>query len=157
MNLNKIIGVSLLIVSLALVSYKNDKDPLHKRKFKGMAQTLDPKDGAPKGKPFEDEIEFKNGKVYSLACWDKMELQDITYEIKKDSTYKDGEDDKRYFEIIATTTNEKKEHIAMDITIDGYDYQATYSMSKKDVVKKKFSSTATEKVKNPKKEKEKKE
>lgn len=150
MNLSKVIGAGLLVVTFSLVSFKIDKDPLHKRKFKGMAQTIDIRDNTPRGKPFEDEIEFKNGKVYSLACWDKMEFQDITYEIKKDSTYKEGEEEKRYFEILATSTNEKKDHIAMDITIDGYDYKAVYTLSKKDVVKKKFTSTATEKVKNKK-------
>ena len=157
MNLSRIFGAGLLIVTFSLVAFKNDKDPLHKRKFKGFANAVDLATGNPKGKPFEDEIDFKNGKVYSLTCWDKMEFQDITYEVKKDSAYTEEGEEKRYFEILATTVNEKKEHLAMEITIDGYDYKATYTLSKKDVVKKKFTSTATEKVKNPKKEKEKKE
>jgi hypothetical protein len=150
MNLNRILSAGLVIVACSLMAFKLDKDPLHKRKFKGFAQTIDVRDGTPRGKEFEDEVDFKNGKFYSLACWDKMEFAEITYEIKKDSTYKDGEEDKRYFEVLATTTNEKKEHLKVEIVIDGYEYKATYTLSKKDVVKKKFTSKATEKMK-PKK------
>lgn len=157
MNLTKVVGVGLVVAAaFGFTVNKHDKDPLHKRKFKGLATALDPATGNPKGKPFEDEIEFKNGKIYSLACWDKMEFQDITYELKKDSVYNDEGEEKHYIEILATTTNEKKDHLVIDVTVDGYDYKATYTLSKKDVVKKKFSSTATEQVKN-KKGKEKKE
>jgi hypothetical protein len=151
MNLNRILATGLLIVACSLMAFKIDKDPLHKRKFTGFAQAIDVRDGTPRGKQFVDEIDFKNGRLYSLACWDKMEFQEITYEIKKDSTYKDGEEDKRYFEVLATTTNEKKEHLKIEITINGYNYQATYTLSKKDIPKKKFTCTATEKLKNPKK------
>lgn len=147
MNLNRILGFALLICACTLVSFKVDKDPLHKRKFKGMAQAINPADNVPKGKPFEDEIDFKNGQVYSLTCWDKMEFTEVKYEITTDSTYKDGEEDKRYFEILATSENAKKEKLTMNMTIDGYEYSAIYTLTKKDVVKKKFTSTATEKVK----------
>jgi hypothetical protein len=156
MNLNRILCGGLLMAAFILVSFKNDKDPLHKRKFKGMAQAINPADNIPKGKPFEDEIDFKNGQVYSLACWDKAEFTEIKYEILKDSTYTEGEEEKRYFDILATSVNEKKDKLTMNITIDGYELKAIYTLSKKDVVKKKFTSTATEKVKS-KKEKEKKE
>jgi|ERR1035437_6782107 hypothetical protein len=156
MNLNRILGAGLLIATLTLVSFKIDKDPLHKRKFK--AQVTEIKDGKPKnGKPIEDEIEFKNGKVYSTVCWDKMEFQDIKYEITKDSTYTDEGEEKRYYEIVASTANEKKETLTMNFTIDGYSIEGTYKLTKKDVIKKMFTTIGTEKVKNPKKEKEKKE
>ena len=147
MNLNRILSCGLMICTFALFSFKIDKDPMHKRKFKGMAQAINPADNVPKGKPFEDEIDFKNGQVYSLACWDKMEFADVKYEIVKDSTYKDGEEEKRYFDIIATSTNDKKDKLTMNITVDGYDYKAVYTLTKKDVAKKKFTSTATEKIK----------
>ncbi|HWY38179.1 MAG TPA: hypothetical protein VNY73_06440 [Bacteroidia bacterium] len=135
------------MTSLALTAFRSDKDPLHKRKFAAKAQAIDAKDNTPKGKPFEDEIEFKNGKVYSLACWDKMEFQDIKYEITKDSTYKEGEEEKRLFEILATSSNDKKEQLCMNITIDGYDIKCIYKLIKKDVIKKMFTSNGTEKVK----------
>ncbi len=154
MNLNRIVGLSLLVVAFALVSFKIDKDPLHKRKFK--AQATEMKDGKPKsGKPIEDEIEFKNGKVYSSACWDKMEFVDIKYEISKDSTYTEEGEEKHYFEILASTTNEKKETLTMNITVNGYEIEGTYKLTKKDVIKKMFTTIGTEKVKNQKKDKDK--
>jgi len=152
MNLNRILGVALLLVTLTLVSFKMDKDPLHKRKFKAQATEI--KDGKPKsGKPIEDEIDFKNGKVYSSACWDKMEFQDIKYEITKDSTYTDEGDEKRYFEIVASTINDKKETLTMNITINGYEIEGTYKLTKKDAIKKMFTTMGTEKVKATKKDK----
>ena len=154
MNLNRILGIALLVVTLTLVSFKIDKDQLLKRKFKAQATEI--KDGKAKGgKPIEDEIEFKNGKVYSMTCWDKMEFQDIKYEISKDSAYTDEGEEKHKYEIIAITTNEKKEKLTMNFTIEGYDIEATYTLTKKDAIKKMFTSIGTEKVKNGKKDKDK--
>lgn len=156
MNLKRIACLSLALVTFTLVSFTIDKDPLHKRKFKAQAQAVDPVTKAAKGKPFEDEIEFKNGKVYSLACWDKMEFQDVRYEITKDSTYTDEGEEKHYYEVLAQTTNDKKETIIMNLTVNGYDVEATYKLTKKDQVKKMFTSMGSEKVKGHKdKEKEK--
>ena len=155
MNLNRLLSVGLLIGAFALLSFKLDKDPLHKRKFKALATEL--KDGKPKsGKPNEDEIEFKNGKVYSLACWDKMEFQDIKYEISKDSVYTDEGEEKHYFEVLAITTNDKKETLTINLTVNGYDIEGTYTLKKKDSIKKMFTTIGTEKSKTPKKEKDKK-
>ncbi len=148
MNLNRIIGIGLLITTLALVSFKGDKDALHKRKF--IAQGTEIKDGKPKGnKPIEDEIEFKNGKVYSSLCWEKMEFQDIQYEIRKDSTFMDSASstEKHYYEVEAITTNDKKETLTMNFIINDYDFDATYKLTKKEVVKKMFTSIGKEKVK----------
>ncbi len=148
MNLNRIIGIGLLVTSLALVSFKGDKDPLHKKKF--IAQGTEIKDGKPKGnKPIEDEIEFKNGKVYSSLCWEKMEFQDVKYEIRKDSTYIDSSTttEKHYYEVEAITTNDKKETLTMNFTINDYEIDAIYKLTKKDLVKKHFTSTGKEKVK----------
>ena len=153
MNVKIIFGTCLVVTTLALVSFKIEKDALHKRKF--TAQATEIKDGKPKGgKPIEDEIEFKNGKVYSLACWDKMEFQEVQYEITKDSTYTDEGEDKHYYEVLAKTTNEKKETLTMNFTINGYDIEATYKLTKKDLVKKMFTSVGTEKVKKKKEKKD---
>ncbi len=149
MNVKRILGTGLLIAMLSLVSFKLDKDPLHKKKY--LAQGTEIKDGKPKGnKPIEDEIEFKNGKVYSSLCWEKMEFQDIKYEIKKDSSFTDAGQENRYFEVEAITTNDKKETLTMNLTVNGYDIEATYKLTKKDIVKKMFTSTGKEKVKNKK-------
>lgn len=150
MNGVKILGVAGLIVSLAFTTFKGDKDPLHKKKFIGQATEI--KDGKPSTKkPVADEIEFKNGKVYSSFVWDKMEFQDVKYAINKDSTFTDeAGDELHYMEVEAITSNDKNETINMTFTINGYDLEGTYKLVKKEVVKKMFTTTAKEKVK-PKK------
>lgn len=154
MNALKLAGVAALVVSLAFTNYKGDKDPLHKKKFTGQATEI--RDGKPYSKkPLPDEIEFKNGKVYSSLVWDKMEFQDVKYAINKDSTYNDEGEEKRYFEVEAITTNEKNETVNMTFVINGYDIEATYKLIKKEVVKKMFTSTGKEKVKEKKKKEEK--
>jgi hypothetical protein len=147
MNVVKILGVAGLIVSLAFTTYKGDKDPLHKRKF--VAEATEIKDGKPSSKkPAPDEIEFKNGKVYSSFVWDKMEFQDIKYAINKDSTFTDESGEElHYMEVEAITTNDKKETINMSFTINGYDIEGTYKLVKKEVVKKMFTTAGKEKVK----------
>jgi hypothetical protein len=141
--------LSAVVVSCTFffAAWKSDKDPLHKRKFTAKAQVFDVRDGSAKGKPVDDEIEFKNGKVYSLACWDKMEFQDVPYEIKKDSTFQDGDEEKHYIEVEAKGENDKKETLTMSFTVNGYDIEGTYKLTKKDLLKKSLTTTGTEKVK----------
>ena len=149
MNLNRIFGAGLLIMIFGLLSFTLQKDALHKKKF--IAQGTEIKDGKPKGtKPLEDEIEFKSGKVYSSLCWEKMEFQDVQYEIKKDSTFTDEGTEKHYYEVLAVTTNDKKETLTMTFTINGYDMEGTYKLTKKDLVKKMYTTIGKEKVKNKK-------
>lgn len=150
MNVVKILGFAGLVACLAFTNYKGDKDPLHKKKF--IAQATEIKDGKPSTKkPVEDEIEFKNGKVYSSFVWDKMEFQDVKYAINKDSTFtSDSGEELHYFEVEAITTNDKKETINMNFTINGYDIEGTYKLVKKDVVKKMFTTIGKEKPKKGK-------
>jgi len=153
MNLKKILGATLLIATFTLVSFKGDKDPLHKRKVD--AQVTEIKDGKPKGnKPGVDLIEFKNGKVYSSFCWDKMEFSDVKYAINKDSTFTDEGEEKHYMEVEAITTNDKNETLNMTFIVNGYDIEGSYKLVKKDVVKKMFTFTGKEKVKAKKEKKE---
>ncbi len=150
MNAGKILGFVGIVASLAFTTaYRGEKDPLHRKKFSALATEI--KDGKPSTKkPVADEIEFKNGKVYSSFVWDKMEFSDVKYAINKDSTYSDEGEEKRYFEIEAITTNDKNETINMQFTINGYDIEASYKLIKKEVVKKSFTSTGKEKVKEKK-------
>ncbi len=146
MNAVKILGVAGLIACMAFTTYKGDKDALHKKKFSAMATEI--KDGKPTNKkPAPDEIEFKNGKVYSSFVWEKMEFQDVKYNINKDSTFTDEGEEKHYFEVEAITTNDKNETINMNFIINGYDIECTYKLIKKEVLKKMFTSTGKEKVK----------
>lgn len=155
MNAFKILGIVGLAASLAFTTNRGDVDPLKKRKFSAMASEI--KDGKPTGKkPVADEIEFtKKGAVYSSFVWDKMEFQDVKYEIEKDSTFSgDGGEEMHYLQVKAITTNDKKETLEMSFTINGYDIEGTYKLIKKDVVKKWFTTTGKEKVKEKKKKKD---
>lgn len=152
MNALKILGVVGVAACLAFTSVKGEKDALHKKKYSAMATEI--KDGKPSNKkPAPDEIEFKNGKVYSSYVWEKTEFQDVKYAINKDSTYSDEGEEKRYFEVEAITTNDKNETINMFFVINGYEIEATYKLIKKEMVKKHFTSTGTEKVKKKKEKK----
>jgi hypothetical protein len=151
MNAFKILGIVGIAASLAFTSYRGDVDPLKKRKFSCMASEI--KDGKPSGKkPVADEIEFtKKGAVYSSFVWEKMEFQDVKYEVEKDSTFNEGGEELHYLQVKAVTTNDKKETLEMSFTINGYDIEGTYKLIKKDVVKKWFTTTGKEKLKEKKK------
>jgi len=152
MNAFKILGVAGLIASMAFTTYKGDKDALHRKKYSCMATEI--KDGKPTAKkPVADEVEFKNGKVYSSFVWDKMEFQDVKYSINKDSVFNDEGEELHYYEVEATTTNDKNETINLNFTITGYEIEATYKLIKKEVLKKHFTSSGKEKVKEKKKKK----
>lgn len=153
MNAFKILGVVGLAASLAFTT-PGETDPLKKRKFSAMATEI--KDGKPTAKkPAPDEIEFtKKSEVYSSFVWEKMEFQDIKYEITKDSTYNEGGEELHYLEVKAVTTNDKKETLDITFKIKGEDIEGTYKLIKKDVVKKWFTTAGKEKVKK-KKEKDK--
>lgn len=152
MNAFKILGAAGIIVSLAFTTYKGDKDALHRKKYSCLATEI--KDGKPTNKkPAADEIEFKNGKVYSSFCWDKMEFQDVKYSINKDSVYNDEGEEKHYYEVEAITTNDKNETITINYTINGYEIEGTYKLVKKEVLKKSFTTTGKEKVKEKKEKK----
>lgn len=151
MNALKILGIAAIAGSLAFTTIKGEKDALHKKKYEAMAIEL--KDGQPtRKKPVPDQIEFKNGKVYSSYVWEKTEFQDVKYAINKDSTFTgDGGEELHYYEVEAITTDDKNQTINMFFVINGYDIEATYKLIKKDVVKKHFTSTGKEKVKKKKK------
>ena len=151
MNLTKIIGLAGLSLCLAF-TFPGGKDPLHKKKYEALVTEI--KDGKPSAKkPAPDEIEFKNGKVYSSFVYDKTDggFSDVKYEISKDSVFTDDSGtEAHYYEILAITTNDKNETINMSFTINGYDIEGTYKVIKKDIVKKHFTTIGKEKVKQKK-------
>ena len=106
-NFFSVLLSSVLFVFLA--SFKMDKDKMHKRAFKVIMTEF--KDGKPKAKTTEDEIEFKDGKLYSLFVFDKTGFEKLKYEIKVDSTYVEDEITKEFIKIEATSINESNENI----------------------------------------------
>ena len=136
-----------IIILFTFSAFKGDKDKLHKRHF-----TINITDGK-KPKAIPDEIFFKDGKVY---CGDfvseKLEVKDqIKYEIKKDSTYKDDDVDIEYIEIFATTQLEKKEIFEFHCVIENFEAQGTMKLFKNDKEKRALEFSGPEKVKTKKK------
>lgn len=153
MNALRILAVAGIAVSLSFTNFKGDKDALHKKKYNAMATEI--KDGKPTNKkPAPDEIEFKNGKVYSSWVYEKTDppFADLKYAINKDSTFtNEAGEEMHYYEVEAISTNDKNETMNMFFVINGYDIEATYKLIKKDVIKKMWTSTGKEKVKEKKK------
>ncbi len=134
------------MLTFSLFSFKGDKDALNKKIF--LLQVNEMKDGQPKSKkPMEDELEFKDGKVFSNILLDKHQFKWIKYTITKDSTYEEEGEQKHLIEAMASTTNEANELVEITVSVDGFDIEGKYKLSKKDVQKKLYEFTGKEKVK----------
>lgn len=159
MNLKKFLPVlfSLLFVCTGLIAReKGEKDPLHKRDFNlGLSEM---KDGQPQKKNISDLLSFKDGKVYSGFLADKFGYKWIKYRINKDSIYTDIETDSevRMLVIEATTTDEANTTLAINLTIEDWDIEGTFKITKNDKPKKFYEVVGREKGGKPKKEKKKK-
>lgn len=141
-----IIATSVCVLTLSLFSFKGDKDALNKKIY--TLQVNEMKDGQPKSKkPAEDELEFKDGKVFSNILFEKHEFKWIKYKITKDSTYEDEGEQKKWIEAEASSTNERDETIIMNIKVDNYDVDGTYKLTKHDVPKKLYNFIGKEKAK----------
>ena len=141
-----IITAAACVLAFSLLSFKGDKDALHKKVY--VLQVNEMKDGQPKSKkPMEDELEFKDGKVISNILMDKHQFKWIKYTITKDSTYEEEGEQKHWMEAMASTTNENNELIEITVKVDGYDIEGKYKLSKKDVQKKLYEFTGKEKAK----------
>jgi len=133
-------------LALSLFSFKGDKDALNKKIY--TLQVNEMKDGQPKSKkPAEDELEFKDGKVFSNVLFEKHEFKWIKYKITKDSTYEDEGEQKKLIEAEASSTNDRDETIVINIKVDNYDVDGTFKLTKHDVPKKLYNFIGKEKVK----------
>lgn len=141
----------LIPVVLMLFSFRGEKDALNKKIF--TASVTEIRDGKPKsGKPGEDEIEFKDGKVFSTFCFDKLEWKWIKYNIVTDTTFiEEDSTETRKFVVEASSTNEKDETLYMNFVITNYEIEGSYKLTKRDIPKKLFEFQGREKVKKSKK------
>jgi len=141
-----IITTATCVLAFGLLSFKGDKDALNKKTF--TLQVNEIKDGQVKNKkPLEDELEFKDGKVFSNILLDKHKFKWIKYTIMKDSTYEEEGEQKHLIDAMASTTNEANELVEINVKVDGFDIEGSYKLLKKDVVKKLYEFTGKEKVK----------
>jgi hypothetical protein len=156
----KNILISAFVLSIGLLclnaTFLNDKagpkkDGLDKRIF--IVTMTEIKDGAVPKKGVEDEIEFRSGKgMFSNFLFDKMEYQWMKYEIKKDSTFTDEENNQvRWIEGAISTTDDKDQTTVIEFTVEDYDITGEIKVTKKDKIKKRYEFTGKEKPKKQKK------
>jgi len=123
------------------------KDGLDKRIFKVTMTEL--KDGQAAKKGVEDEIEFKAGKgMFSNFLYEKMEYKWIKYDIKKDSTFTDEEQNEvHWIEAEISTTDANDQTLMMTCTVEDYDIKGEIKITKKDKLKKRYEFSGKEKPK----------
>lgn len=145
-QIKSIITIAACILAFGLLSFKGDKDSLNKKVY--TLQVNDMKDGQARNKkPMEDELEFKDGKVFSNIAFDKHQFKWMKYKITKDSTYDDEGEQKHLIEAESLATNDKDENMIMNCRVDQYDIEGTFKLTKKDALKKLYQFTGKEKAK----------
>lgn len=155
MNNKKIFSLSGLILVIILVigfAFKAEKDPLHKRKFN--ISITEVKDGAVAKKSVMDEIEFKDGKLFSNFLFDKYQYKWLKYRINKDSIFTDSTDTEvRQLDVEATVTDDKDQTLMINFTNIEWDIEGTIKLTKSDKPKKYYDFAGREKGGKPKKPK----
>lgn len=142
-----LVGAGMMGINAALV----EKDPLHGKVYE--VQQVEFKDGAPKtsGKPIADEILFKGGKLFSDLAAEKLKFDKmIKYDLKKDSTYTEEDEERHYYEVEASSENDDGMTLTVSIKIDDIDIEGSMKLSKADKIKKHYEFTGKEKPKKKK-------
>lgn len=154
MNLKHII-ISATVLTVGLLSINaikkgEPKDNLDKKIF--TVTMTEVKEGSPAKKGVEDEIEFKAGKgMFSQFLFDKLEYKWVKYQITKDSTYTDEEqNENQWIEAEISTTDDKDQTMIMKCVVDNFDISGEIKITKKDKLKKKFEFSGKEKAKKKK-------
>ncbi len=154
MNLKHII-ISATVLTVGILSINaikkgEPKDNLDKKIFTVTMTEL--KEGAPAKKGVEDEMEFKAGKgMFSQFLFDKLEYKWVKYQITKDSTYTDEEqNENQWIEAEISTTDDKDQTMIMKCVVDNFDISGEIKITKKDKLKKKFEFSGKEKAKKKK-------
>jgi hypothetical protein len=130
-----------------------EKDPLGKRKYDIII--IEVKDGNNSKKGATDELEFKDGRMFSTYLFDKFEYKWLKYKVNKDSVYIDEtETEISYFEVEASYTDDKDQTFIFNCKIDNFDIDGEMKITKNDKLKKMFVFNGKEKYAKPKKKKE---
>ena len=141
-----IITTAACVLAFGMFSFKGDKDALNKKVY--TLQVNEMKDGQAKNKkPLIDELEFKDGKVFSNIVFDKHQFKWIKYSITKDSTYEEEGEQKHLIEASASSTNETNETLEITVSVTGEDIEGSYKLTKKEIQKKLYEFTGKEKSK----------
>jgi hypothetical protein len=142
-----VLSVGLLTINAA---YKGEpKDALDKRTFK--VSMTEVKTGAASKKGVDDEIEFKGGKIFSGFLFDKFEFSRMKYEITKDSTFTDEEENEMHIiEAEASTTDATDQTVVITCKVEDADISGEVKITKKDKLKKRYEFSGKEKDKKKK-------
>lgn len=148
--------ISATVVTAGLLTlnagFKGEpKDALDKRIF--LVNVTEVKENAPPKKPVADEMEFKAGKgLFSQLMYDKHGFSWTKYEIKKDSTFTDEEQNEvHWIEAEISATDKEDQTMTITCTVEDYDINGTIKITKKDKLKKKYEFSGKEKAKKVKK------
>lgn len=140
---------SLLTLAFLLVSANivlKDKDPLHKRVFNISITEI--KNDVPSNKTIKDELEFKDGKVFSNFLNEKFDIGWIKYVIEKDTTYVDSitEADVRYFVVKASYRDADNQMTSLLCKIENENIEGEIKITKNEKPKKDFEFYGIEKA-----------
>ncbi len=150
------IGIALLLMFFALMSFKHEEDPLHKRAF--TISLSESKNGIVAKKVIMDKIEFKNGKLRTGFLQKKFGYNWIRYHINKDSVFTDSTDTEvRWLEVEATATDERNQTVFVNFVTCEWDLDGTIKITRNDKLKKYYDMAGREKGGKPKKQKKKRE
>lgn len=139
-----------LLIAFVLFSFKEEKDPLHKRVFNiSLGET---KDGVPGKKSIADKWFFKDGKLYSEFLDQKFNYKWFRYRINKDSVYIDStETEVRLLEVEGSMTDIADQTVIVNFTQLEWDIDGVVKITKKDKIKRYFEMSGREKGGKPKK------
>jgi hypothetical protein len=143
-------AVAVLFINATL----KEKDPLGKRKYDTIMIEVKNDVNAKKGAT--DELEFKDGKLFSTFLFDKFEYKWLKYKVNKDSSYIDEtETEIQYFEVECSYTDDRDQTFIMTCMIDNFDIDGEVKITKNDKLKKMYVFNGKEKYSKPKKKKDK--
>ncbi|WP_317897558.1 hypothetical protein [Aurantibacillus circumpalustris] len=148
--------VACVVLFMALMAFKGEKDSLHKRTFNIMLDQM--KDSVAAKKGIQDKMTFKDGKLFSDYLFSKFGYKWMRYRINKDSIYTDSTDTEvRLLEVESSATNEDNQTVTINFVSIEWDLDGTIKITKNDKLKKYFDFVGREKGGKPKKPKKKKE
>ncbi|TND02860.1 MAG: hypothetical protein FD123_4007 [Bacteroidetes bacterium] len=152
-RLHVLLIACFLLTTTGLMAQKT-KDALNNKTFK---VTMTEAKKGKSGKPAQDEIEFRSGKVKCKTLTDPFGFGQIKYELTIDSVYTYEGTETIYIEFEATANDKEGQEVKMTGIIDGYGIEGSLELlDKKGKVKKHYDYVGGEKGgKKPKSNKKK--
>ena len=139
-SLSAAAGMLFIFCSVALVG---DTETIEGKAYK--VTMTEAKKGGKSGKPEQDVVSIKNGKLRSKIIGRDMGADAISIELTVDSVYKDEGEEVLYVEFEGSLTNKLDETVEVKGTIDGYGIEGSAEVSKKGKVKKHIDFVGSEK------------